>query len=205
MSEGRKWVSTTPVTSFAETEYWEEHYRKSDELYEWYQPWSTFKAAVGEFLGNCERLLNIGSGNSPMALDLANEGVKLSDNIDISETVTEQMKRRYEGDERMRWHTMDCRDLKFEDEIFDGVIEKGTIDALSCDQTAGTAIHQMLKEAFRVMKRGSYFVSISFGAPSARIYHFRNSDLKWRVLDPIKVPKIMIPDSFYYVYVAQKI
>ena len=199
-----KWVSTSTITCFSQTEYWEDHYKKSNELYEWYQPWQTFKPAIGDFLLKCTRLLNIGSGNSPMSLDLVNDGVKQIDNIDISDTVTQQMKARYEGDERMRWHTMDCRSLKFADEVFDGVIEKGTIDALSCDTASATSIHKMLKEALRVMKKGSYFVSISFGAPTARLSHFENPDLAWSVLKPIQVPKIMIPGAFYYVYVAQK-
>jgi len=47
-------------------------------------------------------------------------------------------------------------------------------------------------------------VSISFGAPAARRDHFIGAEVGWTLLEPIRVPRIMVPDTFYWVYCARK-
>lgn len=190
------------VTNFSGKEYWEDQYQQCNKLYEWYQPWSLFRPHVGHLIRDCDRMLNLGSGNSPMSYDMLSDGVQHIYNVDISPTVTEQMRERYASDSRLEWFTMDACQLSFENDMFDVVIEKGTIDALSCNSSANDLISQLLHEAMRVLKPGGVFISISFGAPGVRSGHLKAC--KWRVNEVIKVPKLFVPDNFYYVYSAVK-
>ena len=60
---------------------------------------------------------------------------------------------------------MDCRDLKYEDEFFEMIIDKSTIDALLCGSFAYLNVAIMLKECQRVLKTGGYYIAISYGVP----------------------------------------
>jgi hypothetical protein len=66
---------------------------------------------------------------------------------------------------------MDVRDLQYEDNSFDLIIDKSTMDALLCgDQSfLNTAI--MTKEVQRVLKTGGIYMIISYGQPENRINH----------------------------------
>jgi ubiquinone/menaquinone biosynthesis C-methylase UbiE len=48
---------------------------------------------------------------------------------------------------------------------FDVIIDKGTIDSLFCSDTAENSVKQALQEISKVLKNGSNFICISFGAP----------------------------------------
>lgn len=191
---------------FGEDHYWEKKYQEKEEEYEWYQPWAAIKSYVLPFLkGNqSQDILNVGCGNSPMGVDMLNEGFNHIVNIDISNTVIEQMKKRYLEEKRCNWISMDCTQLEFKENTFDAVIEKGTIDALVCKKDQGSSIHKFLEESYRVLRDGGVFLSISFGKPSLRLNYYREVNLKWQVQDPIEIPKIMIPNQYYYLFVAIK-
>ena len=45
----------------------------------------------------------------------------------------------------MKWDVMDCRDLKYNDEYFDLIIDKSTIDALLCGDRAYLNVAIMMK------------------------------------------------------------
>ena len=67
---------------------------------------------------------------------------------------------------------MDVRDLSYEEETFDLIIDKSTIDALLCGSHAYFNVAVMLKECQRVLKTGGYYVAISYGSPANREFHF---------------------------------
>jgi hypothetical protein len=46
----------------------------------------------------------------------------------------------------MKWDVMDVRDLKYQNELFDLIIDKSTIDALLCGDYAYLNVAIMLKE-----------------------------------------------------------
>jgi ubiquinone/menaquinone biosynthesis C-methylase UbiE len=79
----------------------------------------------------------------------------------------------------MKWETMDCRDLKYNDEFFDMVLDKSTIDALLCGSFAYLNVAIMLKECQRVLKTGGYYVAISYGVPQNREFHFMREHLNF--------------------------
>jgi len=74
---------------------------------------------------------------------------------------------------------MDCRDLKFNPETFDLVIDKSTIDALLCGSLAYLNVGIMLKECQRVLKTGGCYVAISYGQPENREFHFLRDQLSF--------------------------
>ena len=73
----------------------------------------------------------------------------------------------------MKWDVMDCRDLKYNDESFDLIIDKSTIDALLCGDKAYLNVAIMMNECQRVLKTGGYYVAISYGVPENREVHFK--------------------------------
>lgn len=191
---------------FGEDQYWESRYKEKDEEYEWYQPWYANRNYVLPLLNRSQakEILNLGCGNSPMPIEMLKEGFNRIVNIDISPSVIQQMKERYKQELKAEWISMDCTKLEFSDNSFDAVIEKGTIDALVCKNDKGNSINQLLKESFRVLRNGGIFISISFGKPSLRLNYFREANLNWLVLDPVEIPKIMIPNQYYYLFAAIK-
>ena len=94
---------------------------------------------------------------------------------------------------------MDTRNLQFEDEVFDIIIDKATMDALLCDSFENFA--ETMKECQRVMKTGGYYVAISFAHPDEREFHFKREHLKLDI-------KTLISDFNgvrYFIYVCQKL
>lgn len=67
--------------------------------------------------------------------------------MDISSVCIEQMKaRNNKARPQMEFEVMDVRDMKYEDEHFDLIIDKSTIDALLCGNYAYFNVAVMLKE-----------------------------------------------------------
>jgi EEF1A lysine methyltransferase 4 len=66
---------------------------------------------------------------------------------------------------------MDVRDLQYDDESFDVIIDKSTMDALLCGDQSFLNVAIMTKEVQRVLKTGGVYVVISYGQPENRIAH----------------------------------
>merc|ERR1711990_303533 len=133
------------VSTFSSPRYWEEHYQKqSSQSYDWYVNWnteldSTGGKTLGSFLTGLLKPsysgLNIGCGNSPLSADLYRAGFENIMNIDVSRTVIEQMKARYaEEFPKMSWEVQDAQTLGKDGQVFDLVLDKGTLDAVSTDE-----------------------------------------------------------------------
>ncbi len=72
---------------------------------------------------------------------------------------------------------MDARDLQYEDNSFDLVIDKSTMDALLCGDHSFLNVSIMTKEVQRVLKTGAYYLVISYGLPENRVIHLVNNIL----------------------------
>ena len=103
------------------------------------------------------------------------------DNMDISQVVIDQMKKRNEDREGMRWVVMDALDMKYESETFDCVIDKSTIDAILCGEYSFYNTAKMLKEVQRVLKTGGTYFAISYGKPETRVFHFKRKHLDFEL------------------------
>ena len=66
---------------------------------------------------------------------------------------------------------MDARDLQYDDNTFDCIIDKSTMDALLCGEQSFLNVAIMTREVQRVLKKGGTYVIISYGQPENRIIH----------------------------------
>jgi len=160
--------------NFSDASYWDDRYRKSNQggRYDWYGVWDgpskvTMKPHVEAFMPAASSpILNIGCGNSRFPEELYDDGYSNLVNIDISQVAVDRMVQESGSRRGMSFLQMDATSMSFEDGSFAAVFEKGTLDALytnSADLAARTA-----SEAFRVLRPGGLFVSVTFGHPSSR-------------------------------------
>jgi ubiquinone/menaquinone biosynthesis C-methylase UbiE len=110
------------------------------------------------------------------------EGYKNIVNIDISEVVIEDMANRNKEYKEMTWLSMDALNMeKFENEKFDIVIDKSTMDAILCGDFSFYNTAKMLSEIQRVLKTGGIYMVISYGQPETRTFHFTREHLDFKV------------------------
>jgi len=101
---------------------------------------------------------------------------------------------------------MDVREIKYNDNTFDAVIDKSTIDALLCGEKSYLNVAIMLREVQRVLKVGGYYFIISYGKPENRMSHLERAHLDFKIeLYTIKKDEDGDDNSkTHYVYVCQK-
>ncbi|KAI9478403.1 MAG: S-adenosyl-L-methionine-dependent methyltransferase [Benjaminiella poitrasii] len=194
-------------TAYKTKQYWEERYQKEDltTTFDWFKTYTELKPLISEAIPNKEsKILMLGCGNSTLGEDMYNDGYKNIINIDYSKTVIENMKIRCADKPEMKWLEMDIRDLKFDNESFDAIIDKGTMDALMCDRgdvwdPSEELINDVkgeVDEVQRVLKVGGTFLYITFGQP-----HFRKRHLTrdcWTI--DIKTMGEAFHYFFYYMH-----
>lgn len=129
-------------------------------------------------------MLHVGCGTSMLGVAMTREGYEVV-NSDASPTAIEFM-RQYPG----KWEVGDATSLEYSRRTFDIVLDKGTLDALACNQDKTLGI-KMVDECTRV---GRAFVCVSFGQPETRLKYFRQRP---------KVHKLRVKSGFVYVYVCQ--
>ncbi|KAI8061153.1 S-adenosyl-L-methionine-dependent methyltransferase [Gongronella butleri] len=190
-------------TAYKTQEYWEERYQQEDvsTTFDWFKTYDDLKPLLNEHIKNKDAsILILGCGNSTLGEDMYNDGYKHITNIDYSPTVVENMKQRCAHMPEMQWLEMDIRALTFEKESFDVVIDKGTMDALMCDQgdvwdPSEELIEEVKKEVDeveRVLKVGGVFLYITFGQP-----HFRKPRL---ARDCWEIKTTTMGDAFHYFF-----
>ncbi|KIR57496.1 hypothetical protein I314_06732 [Cryptococcus bacillisporus CA1873] len=114
-------------------EYWEKRYAKESDgrTFDWFLSPSYlipfFEELTADIdIGKDARILMLGCGNSALGEVLYDAGWKNIVNIDYSKIVIEQMQERHaEKRPEMTWLEMDVMDLKFRENEFDLIIDKG--------------------------------------------------------------------------------
>jgi ubiquinone/menaquinone biosynthesis C-methylase UbiE len=109
------------------------------------------------------------------------DGYKTIVNIDISEVVIKQMAERNEGRPEMEWVTVDALRTDFEDESFDAIVDKSTLDAILCGDFSFYNAAKMMSEMQRILRTDGFFLSISYGKPETRVYHFSRKHLDFDI------------------------
>lgn len=74
---------------------------------------------------------------------------------------------------------MDALHLDFAAKSFDVVIDKGTIDALSCSPQCWAVIRDTNKEVQRVLAPNGTYVVFSYASPEVRFPHFQRRCFTW--------------------------
>ena len=69
--------------------------------------------------------------------------------------------------------------MDYEDELFDVVVDKGTLDAMACHDDEKIALRRgrrYVSECFRVLAPGGVLLVASFGQPETRLKYFEGHD-----------------------------
>jgi hypothetical protein len=73
---------------------------------------------------------------------------------------------------------MDVRNMRFESNTFDLIIDKSTIDALLCGDSAFLNTALMMRECQRILRLDGAYMGISYGTPENRLLHYKRPHLK---------------------------
>ena len=91
---------------------------------------------------------------------------------------------------------MDVHHMTYDDESFDVILDKGTLDAIICGDESSSNPGQALLEVNRVLKKNRVYICISYGMPEYRLDYFQSPSLKWKVVH-ISL-RILFALSFFY-------
>lgn len=140
---------------------------------EWYCDYEDLKICFPESLEKKSKILILGNGLSTIGLQLAQDGYQDITCIDISKAACEIMSK-YTTQvlgktDKLQFLEMDAKDLKFEQESFDFVFDKGLVDAFwkteFNDQFSQTMDIEQIKkieqEIYRVLRKGSFWMIFS--------------------------------------------
>ena len=193
-SKGNDKKEVSTEDDYASKEYWDKRYREGSK-HEWYilqqiinilkQPFhieylyicmhisliryytfETLEPLLQQYLGENQKVLEIGCGDVPLAGNIAS----IYDNIeaigiDYSASVIKQLKCDLKGSSTasITYEYMDARKLKFNNQEFEFILDKGTIDAMLCDldDKGFKNVEMIFKEMLRVSKLQSAIMIVS--------------------------------------------
>nr|XP_029116311.1 EEF1A lysine methyltransferase 4 [Elaeis guineensis] len=177
-------VSLCNTYNYGDALYWDARYvEEGGASFDWYQRYSALRPFVRKFVPTSSRVLMVGCGNAVMSEDMVKDGYVDIMNIDISSVVIEMMRKKYAHVPQLTYMQMDVRDMSFfQDESFDCVIDKGTLDSLMCGTNAPLSASQMLEEVNRLLRPGGVYMLITYGDPSVRIPHLNQAGCNWKII-----------------------
>ena len=160
------------------------------------------------------KLLNVGCGNSALSHAMSADGFANITNIDVSKVVIDSMLKASTIEDGMSWLVMDARNMEFDDESFDAIVDKGCLDTLLAYEASESSAAALCSQIARILKPGGVYMCYSIGPPSLRLPILENQDYSWKVKVEF-VPKPIIsdvrvkfdpinnPESCHYVYVCK--
>ena len=187
---------------FSDSKYWEHRYTENSEPFEWYFNFEHFLPFIEKRIELKGKAANIGCGTSAMGMDLIKAGFSHVVCTDISNVAISVMKNRYKDEKNLEFVVDDCLNTKLEENSYDCIFDKGTIDALFCNEHPGRIARAIFSGVLKALKKGGYFVAISFGDMEDRQKYFEKEEFDWKLLDVITVPnEIGTP---HFIYLCQK-
>ena len=137
------------------------------------------KDLISENVKKTANILNIGCGNSRLSEDMYEDGFTAIANIDISEVCIAQMQAKYkEKYASMSFQKMNAMELKFPDQAFNAVLDKGTLDSILCGEGSTSNVAKMLGEVSRVLTDDGVYLCISYGTTKNRLSYLETDELK---------------------------
>eukprot|EP00924_Labyrinthula_sp_SR-Ha-C_P003201 maker-scaffold_15-snap-gene-2.27-mRNA-1 protein AED:0.02 eAED:0.03 QI:247/0/0.66/1/0.5/0.33/3/1065/219 len=214
------------MAQYGKIEYWDERYtnevrvifvamhslmlHRDAEPFDWYQRYSNISEKLTGNLDKSSQILMLGCG---VTEDMFQDGYASIVNIDVSKVVIDQMTERHKDKSTVSWKVMNAQHLDFEDEHFDAIIDKGTLDSILCGEGSTNNAAMTLKECIRVLKPGGKYICISYGTPDNRLgYLEAQGELNWEVsIDTVPKPTVTgepLKDengtSVHYIYKCTK-
>ncbi|KAI0017793.1 S-adenosyl-L-methionine-dependent methyltransferase [Xylariomycetidae sp. FL0641] len=197
---------------FEKQSYWRERFA-SETAFEWLTSSATFMSIAEPYLARLgrppedTRVLQLGCGTSDLQNHFRTRGYLDVTNVDYEPLAIErgrQLEQRAFGDVRMNYAVADATQLTHdlpEPRKFDVVVDKSTVDAVSC---AGTSVFLRMVENVRacLAAHDGFWISLSYSS-----YRFDLDDLPFHVQTIGKVPTPKSnptePDIFHWCYLLR--
>lgn len=168
--------------NYGDPSFWDRTYAKGSEPLEWYQSYSDIAPLFKRYIPISSRVLMVGCGNAEISEDMVKDGYNDITNIDNSEVVIEAMQKKYENVTQLKYETMDVLDMSpVDDDTFDSIIDKGTLDAIMCVVGGTYNVGLMMAEVSRVLKPGGVYMLITTGNPESRFALLNTKAFGWHV------------------------
>lgn len=198
------------MASLADRDYWDDRYTLDAEPFDWYLCYSTcqpYRELLSVSLRTTDETLIVGAGSSRLAEELFAASHRSVYNVDFSPVCIRGLVQRYDrmGIGPITSSVQDVCSLDFDDESFDAVIDKATVDSLLCEEGA---VERALKEISRVLRSGGVFLLLSILAPSpsegmGMMPMLQQPEYGWEC-EHHKVPKPEVSGANYYLYVLKR-
>mmetsp|Transcript_13474 Transcript_13474/g.23844 ORF Transcript_13474/g.23844 Transcript_13474/m.23844 type:complete len:236 (-) Transcript_13474:513-1220(-) len=158
------------MPQYSEVAYWDQRYAREPVPFDWYQGYHGLQIIINYYLKKNYKLLQVGVGTSRLQEEMVEAGFQDITNIDYSKVVIEQMKKQHESIPQLSYLVSDVRNMpEIKTKSFDGVIDKGTLDAIVCGPNAFDNGKKALGEIYRVLRPGGVFLLITYGDPHSRL------------------------------------
>lgn len=175
--------------------YWEVRYKVEIEdrigeydLFDWYCSFADLYPMLRPYFEASiyQKILILGVGRSDVIEHLYRIGYRDITVIDISQSIINEMQRRFEKFTGVEFFVMDVKQLhKFSNETFTMVFDKACIDAQFGATDYLEAAGQAFREIFRVLRQDGIFLMVTHAPPIARVPYLRL--INW-ALEMYKIP-----------------
>ncbi|KAE9554240.1 hypothetical protein FO519_002539 [Halicephalobus sp. NKZ332] len=152
--------------------------------FEWYGTLNDHFQVFEKKIKPTDAILNIGCGTSQLEFQLSEKGFHNITNIDVDEDVLKKKRTQAAKllDSQMVYDCCSADNLPYEDNRFDAVIDKGTMDALlpveSVPENCRVFVNKMLSEIFRVLKNQGHYILVTLAQKQIlkELYDFTNNN-----------------------------
>ncbi|KAI1102518.1 hypothetical protein F4804DRAFT_312774 [Jackrogersella minutella] len=197
---------------FEKQSYWHERF-KSETSFEWLASSGSFMAIIEPQLselarikGNTPKILQLGSGTSDLQNYFRANDYPDVTNVDYEPLAIERGRQLEEaafGDVRMKYIVADATQITSslpQDKRFDLVVDKSTVDAVSCGGT--TAFLRMALGVRRYLAEGGIWISLSY---SSSRFDIEELPFDVEVIAKILTPKLKEhdPDVYHHCYLLR--
>ncbi|KAI0418423.1 S-adenosyl-L-methionine-dependent methyltransferase [Xylaria grammica] len=192
---------------FEKQSYWHDRFA-SETAFEWLAPSATFISFLEPYLSvsGDQRILNLGSGTSDLHVHLREKGSEDVTNVDYEPLALgrgREIEKRLCGDVRTKYAVADVTRLRADlpaPSAFDLVLDKSTVDAVSCGGEA--AFLAMARGVRECLAPGGLWISLSY---SAARFDLEQLPFDVRVIGKVPTPKAKVtdPDVYYWCYLLR--
>lgn len=185
-------IAQPDKNDYGKAEYWDKRYSLLPQ-FDWLMNYAHFKSnGLTQLFKKTDRFIMLGSGSARFSADMFDDGFEYIDNIDISSVVIDKEKELNQHRINMKYSVMDVLDLDYENETFHVAIDKSTTDSLLCRPDKIDAIPKMLNEAWRVLKPGGLYITLTLRSEDTILPYFtadaEEQDNNWSSLQTLKIP-----------------
>ena len=177
---------------YGKVEYWDKRYSLLPQ-FDWLMNYAHFKKhGFTQLFKHTDRFIMLGSGSARFSADMYDDGFELIDNIDISSVVIDKEKAVNKHRSNMQYAVMDVLDMSYDDATFNVAIDKSTTDSLLCRPDKADAVVSMLQEAWRVLKSGGLYITLTLRSEETILPYFssdaEDQSVKWASVQTLKIP-----------------